>query len=102
MSRSYLPENTETLIPDLEVNEVHVTTHLPISPEKYVELQQATADDPIMQALTSIIQHGWPKSKEDVPNAVRQYWDFKDELSSVDAFFLQQTGQLGLILIRGL
>ena len=30
LSRSYLPETTETLIPDLEVNEVHLTTHLPM------------------------------------------------------------------------
>ena len=58
LSRSYLPETAETLIPDLEVNEVHLTTHLPISPEKYVEMQQATAADPVMQALTSIIHQG--------------------------------------------
>ena len=38
LSRSCLPETTETLIPDLEVNEVNLTPHLPISPEKYVEL----------------------------------------------------------------
>ena len=69
LSRLYLPEITETLIPDLEVNDVHLTTHLPISPEKYVELQQAMAADLVMQALSSIIQHGWPKSKKDVPNA---------------------------------
>ena len=56
LSRSYLPETAETLIPHLEVNEVHLTTHLPISPDKYVEMQQATAADPVMQALTSIIQ----------------------------------------------
>ena len=67
LSRSYLPETTETLIPDLEVNEAHLTTHLSISPEKYVELQQATAADPGVQALSSIIQHGWPKSEDNVP-----------------------------------
>jgi len=49
-----------------------------------VEFQQATAADPAMQALSSIIQPGWPKSKEDVPNALRQYWDYRNELSSVD------------------
>ena len=75
LSRSYLPETTETLIPDLKVNEVHLTTHLPILPEKYVELQQATAADPVIKALSSIIQHGWPKSK-DIPNALHQYWDY--------------------------
>ena len=52
LSRSYLPETAGTLVPDLEVNEVHLTTHLPISPEKYVETQQATAADPVVQALT--------------------------------------------------
>ena len=89
LSRSYLPETAETLIPDLEVKEVHLTTHLPFSPEKYVEMQQATAADPVMQALTSIIQHGWPKSKKDVPNALRQYWDSRDELSSVDGLLFK-------------
>ena len=63
LSRSYLPETTETLIPDLEVNEVHLTTHLPMSPEKYVELEEAMAADPVMQALSSIIKHGWPKKQ---------------------------------------
>jgi len=75
LGRSYLPETTETLISYMEVNEVHLTTHLPISPEKYVEFQQATAADPVMEALSSIIQPGWPKSKENVRNALRQYWD---------------------------
>jgi len=58
LSRSYQPKATKTLIPDLEFNEVHLTTHLPMSPEKYVELQQATAADPVRQALSSIIKHG--------------------------------------------
>jgi len=50
LSRSYLPETTETLISDLKVNGVHLTTHLPISPKKYVELREITANDPVMQA----------------------------------------------------
>ena len=89
LSRSHLPETTETLISDLEVNEVHLTTHLPVSPKKYVELQQATTTDPVVKAFSSIIQHGWPKSKEDVPNVVRQYWDYRDELSSVDGLLFR-------------
>ena len=87
-SRSYLPETTETLIPYLEVNEGHLTAHLPSSPAKYVELQ-ATADDPGMQALSSVIQHGWPKSKKEVPNAIRQYWDHREELTSVDVLLFK-------------
>jgi len=90
LSRSYQPKATKTLIPDLEFNEVHLTTHLSISREKYVEFQQATAADPVMQALSSLILHGWLKSKENVPNALRQYWDYRDEeLSSVDGLIFR-------------
>ena len=35
-----------------------------------MELQQAMTADPVMQALSSIFWHGWPKSKEDVPKAL--------------------------------
>ena len=83
LSRSYLPETTETLIPDLEVNEAHLKTHLSISPEKYVELQQATAADPGVQALSSIIQSG-PRAR-----MMYQYWDYRDELSSVDGLLFR-------------
>jgi len=48
LSTSYLQETTETLIPHFEVNEVQLTVHLPISPQKYAEFQKATADDPAM------------------------------------------------------
>ena len=44
-----LKETNEKLVPQLEVNEIHLTAHLPISPEKCKELQKATAEDPVMQ-----------------------------------------------------
>ncbi|CAB3999691.1 poly [Paramuricea clavata] len=45
LSRNYLEETKETLVQELEVNEVYLTAHLPISAEKYQEVQKATADD---------------------------------------------------------
>ena len=53
--RSYLHESTETLISDLEVNEVHLTVPFPISPEKYAVFQKATADDAAMQELNTVV-----------------------------------------------
>ena len=64
LSRSYLQETTETLNPDLEVNEVQLAAHLPISPEKYAESQKATADAPAMEALSTVVLNGWPAKKE--------------------------------------
>ena len=67
LSRSYLHESTDTLIPDLEVNEVHLTAHFPISPEKYAEFQKASADDATMQELSTVVLNGWPANKEELP-----------------------------------
>ena len=89
LSRSYPQETTETLIPDLEVNEVHLTAHLPISPEKYAEFQKATADDPTMQALRSVVLNGWPGNEEELPGNVREYWCYRDEISSVDGLLFK-------------
>ena len=58
LSRAYLEETNESLIPDLEVNEVQLTAHLPISQERYSEFQQATAADPTLKALSTVVRHG--------------------------------------------
>ncbi|PFX23508.1 hypothetical protein AWC38_SpisGene11947 [Stylophora pistillata] len=60
LSRAYLEETKESLIPELEVNEVQLTAHLPISQERYSEFQQATAADPTLQALSKVVRSGWP------------------------------------------
>ena len=83
LSRSYLQETTETLIPHLEVNEVQLTVHLPISPEKYAGFQKATADDPAMRALITVVLNGWPGNKDELPGNVREYWCYRSEISSV-------------------
>jgi hypothetical protein len=63
LSRNYLEETKETLVQELEVNEVHLTAHLPISPDKYQEFQKATANDVVKQAVQDAVLEGWPKNK---------------------------------------
>jgi hypothetical protein len=63
LSRNYLEETKEKLVQELEVNEVHLSAHLPISPEKYQEFQKATDDDVVMQAVQDAVLEGWPKNK---------------------------------------
>ena len=90
LSRAFLPETNEALVPDLEVNEVNLTTHLPISPEKYLEFQIATANDPEMQALQDAVLEGWPNSKAEVSVEIRrQYWTFRDEISCIDGLLFK-------------
>ena len=44
LSRMNLPETEETL-PDIDINQVQLNSHLPMSPEKYKELIKATSED---------------------------------------------------------
>ncbi|XP_060079959.1 uncharacterized protein K02A2.6-like [Ylistrum balloti] len=84
LSRAYLKETKEVLVPDLQVNEIHLTAYLPVSPEKYKQLKEATATDDELQKLQDIVLYGWPDNKVDVPAELRSYWTFRDEISCID------------------
>ena len=43
LSRLNLSETTESLVPEVEVNEISLNSHLPVSPEKYKQFQDETA-----------------------------------------------------------
>ena len=64
LSRSFLDETKEELVPDLEVNSVFLISHLPVSPNRYSEFQLQTANDPDLQLLQKTVQLGWPENKE--------------------------------------
>ena len=89
LSRAYVEETKESLIPDLEVNEVQLTAHLRISQERYCEFQQATAADPTLQVLSTVVRNGWPCHKQELPLAVGEYWSCRDEISEIDGLLFK-------------
>ena len=86
LSRAYLPETNESLVPELEVNEVSLTAHLPISSDKYVEFKKATAEDQVIQLLHYTVFDGWPNTKAELPVDIRPY---RDEVSCVDGLLFK-------------
>ncbi|PFX16138.1 Uncharacterized protein K02A2.6 [Stylophora pistillata] len=76
-------------IENLEVNEVQLTAHLPISQERYSEFQQATAADPTLQALSTVVRSGWPCHKQELPLTVCEYWSCGDEISEIDGLLFK-------------
>ena len=87
LSRNHLEETNETLVPQLEVHEINLTAHLPISPEKYKEFQNATAEDPVMQPVKDAVHEGWPKTTAQAE--IKPYWTCKDEISCVDVLLFK-------------
>ena len=64
---------------ELQVNTVE---RISISETKYAELQQNTANE--LHAFYTMIQVGWPETKQQVPHSILRYWDTRDELAVLD------------------
>jgi len=78
LSRLYLPETGPQLIDDAALVSV---VDLCFSSQKELELRQSVKNDPVLQTLSYIIVSGWPEAKSQVPDEVKPYWDFRDELT---------------------
>ena len=57
---------------------------LPISATRLTELQNATAQDQLLQCVSRYIQNGWPERSSSVPQQARKYFLFRDELTLSD------------------
>ena len=47
-------------------------------------IRHETVNDENLNELRSIILHGWPDNKHNVPLCIRHYWAFRDEFSVCD------------------
>ena len=80
LSRAYIPE---VKVRDF-VHELEVLDHresLPVSQERWQQLNHASENDYVCQQLRATIQNGWPDTKAEVPECVLPYYDSRDELT---------------------
>ena len=66
------------------------------------QLQKATAACPDMQLLTHHIIHGWPVTKQHLPNQLQVFWHFREELSIADGLVLKSTRVIVPSSLRGI
>jgi len=52
-----------------------------VSSERLAQLQKATEQDTVLQTLKTTVLVGWPELKSQVPIPIREYWDYRDEIS---------------------
>ncbi|XP_046549031.1 uncharacterized protein LOC124259009 [Haliotis rubra] len=87
LSRAFLPASDEWFEDtDYEVNFISM---LPMTPEKVTEFKDATANDVQLQQLKSIVPSGWPDDRQDVPVLVRDFWNIRDEIKTVDGLLFK-------------
>jgi len=82
LSRAFVAETGKRLFDDeLSVNMLSI---LSVSEEKGNKIKQATENDGVLDELKEVILSGWPAEKKMLPDALRPYWNERDELSVYD------------------
>ena len=85
LSRAQLPEEHKTCdefqVFALELEQINPLNHIKLNDDKLAVLQKAMEQDPIMQTLKSVILIGWPEKCDSIPISVRDYWNYKEDLS---------------------
>ena len=65
----------------VELEKTNPMQALKISPERLEQLQRCTGQDESLQTLKTTILSGWPAQRDHAPVNIREYWNFRDELS---------------------
>ena len=48
------------------------------------QVREETGKDPSLVTLNKLALGGWPSQMSEVPDEIRAYWDFRDEISVYD------------------
>ena len=65
----------------LEVETLNPLKSLTVSSERLALLQKATEQETVLQTLKTTVLVGWPEQKSQVPIPIRDYWNYRDEIS---------------------
>lgn len=78
-------------IPDEEIKAFvnMVLTDKPATPRKLEEIREEQQLDQQCHVLKDFIRRGWPTTIKDVPEMVRPYWTFRDELTVCDDILMK-------------
>lgn len=60
-----------------------------ISTARLEELRTHTAQDQVLQTLSTVIQHGWPDKECKLPLPIRAFFPYRDELATGDGIIVK-------------
>ena len=58
----------------------NIISQFPVSPENLQEFRDNTANDADLQLLQNTVTRGWPVERSKVPEAIRPYFAFRNEI----------------------
>ena len=69
-------------------SEVNTLTNFQEGEEK-MALKLETVKDPELSALHKLISEGWPPKRSSVPDNLKDYWNYRDEVTVEDGILLK-------------
>ena len=89
LSRAYVTNPDDSShSQDLEFAVHTMINSLPMSEERKLQLQAATANDHQLQQLLMLMRSGWPSDISNMPTTLREYWKVRHKLCSADNLVL--------------
>ncbi|XP_052797485.1 uncharacterized protein K02A2.6-like [Mya arenaria] len=89
LSRNFLNETFPELSQGMDMQVHMVMSHLPVSDRKLNELKDKTSQDETLVLLKQTILQGWPTSRKMCPSQILPFWNFRDELTSIDGLVMK-------------
>ena len=90
LSRAYIPDGSSDRMEEELTSAVNlVISNIPVTDKRMQEIRDGTKNDKSLRILQRMILNGWPDSHSQIPEEVRLYWNFRDELSEADGVLLK-------------
>ncbi|KAK3093011.1 hypothetical protein FSP39_010012 [Pinctada imbricata] len=74
---------------DEDCFKVYVVENLPVTTERMEKIQKETETDQEMRVLRETILAGWPNLRADCPSIIKDFWNFREELSISEGMILK-------------
>ena len=69
-----------------------IIEQMPATEQRLEEIKVKTTDDEMMKDLERVVRGGWPNSRNECPNSVQPYWDFRSDITKINGLMLYRDG----------
>ncbi|KAK3708089.1 hypothetical protein QZH41_006918 [Actinostola sp. cb2023] len=74
-------EGDEFEVFTIELDSTDPYEFIQVKPERLAHLQKCTGQDPVLQTLKDTVLAGWPERREQAPEHISDYWNYRDEIT---------------------
>ena len=65
----------------LELETITLFDSIKVAPERLNQLQKCTSQDLVLETLKTTVLSGWPERRNECPVPVRDYWNYREEIT---------------------